>query len=196
MVVAPRYADYDVTPVEKVDPFPPIFLAWDGQLAQANQASSNKSINTEKERTLCLQGPTKRIACHGTEIGYYLHQSKGVDWVFVDHPSYPRPGGIYADQYGVYGDNQVCADRIWLHSGNDENTCWSQTKLPRKADSCVMTTTLLSVTPVLGCSELVLDWLCPEMTILAVAAVPVHAAMSGSLGSASSAGDQWEDIWR
>lgn len=23
MVVAPRYADYDVTPVEKVDPFPP-----------------------------------------------------------------------------------------------------------------------------------------------------------------------------
>ena len=55
-----------------------------------------------------LQGPTKRIACHGTEIGFYLHQSKGVDWVFVDHPSYPRPGGIYADQYGVYGDNQVC----------------------------------------------------------------------------------------
>lgn len=55
-----------------------------------------------------LQGPKKRIACHGTEIGFYLHQSKGVDWVFVDHPSYPRPGGIYADQYGVYGDNQVC----------------------------------------------------------------------------------------
>ncbi|CAL5223380.1 g5887 [Coccomyxa viridis] len=68
MVVAPRYAEYDVTPVD--------------------------------------QGPKKSIACHGTEIGFYLHQSKGVDWVFVDHPSYPRPGGIYADQYGVYGDNQ------------------------------------------------------------------------------------------
>lgn len=55
-----------------------------------------------------LQGPKKSIACHGTEIGFYLHQSKGVDWVFVDHPSYPRPGGIYADQFGAYGDNQVC----------------------------------------------------------------------------------------
>jgi hypothetical protein len=30
-----------------------------------------------------------------------------VDWVFVDHPSYPRPGGLYADEHGVYGDNQV-----------------------------------------------------------------------------------------
>lgn len=33
--------------------------------------------------------------------------SQGVDYVFVDHPSFPRPGGIYADQFGAYGDNQV-----------------------------------------------------------------------------------------
>jgi hypothetical protein len=32
---------------------------------------------------------------------------QGVDYVFVDHPSYPRPGGLYSDQFGEYGDNQV-----------------------------------------------------------------------------------------
>lgn len=32
---------------------------------------------------------------------------KGVDFVFVDHPCFPRPGGLYADKFGAYGDNQV-----------------------------------------------------------------------------------------
>lgn len=43
----------------------------------------------------------------GNEVGYFHSDSKGVDWVFVDHPSYPRPGGLYSDANGVYGDNQV-----------------------------------------------------------------------------------------
>jgi starch synthase len=43
----------------------------------------------------------------GAEVGYFHYVNKGVDWVFVDHPSYPRPGGLYADEHGVYGDNQV-----------------------------------------------------------------------------------------
>eukprot|EP00198_Chlamydomonas_reinhardtii_P009360 XP_001698697.1 soluble starch synthase [Chlamydomonas reinhardtii] len=41
------------------------------------------------------------------EVGYFHQQIKGVDFVFVDHPSYPRPGGIYSDANGVYGDNQI-----------------------------------------------------------------------------------------
>ncbi|GMH34036.1 hypothetical protein BSKO_01870 [Bryopsis sp. KO-2023] len=45
------------------------------------------------------------------EVGYHLLQREGVDWVFLDHPSFPRPGGIYSDEYGVYGDNQF---RFWL----------------------------------------------------------------------------------
>ena len=45
--------------------------------------------------------------CWATRWASTTHRSKGVDWVFVDHPSYPRPGGIYADAFGVYGDNQV-----------------------------------------------------------------------------------------
>lgn len=28
--------------------------------------------------------------------------------VFVDHPSYHRPGTPYGDSYGAFGDNQVC----------------------------------------------------------------------------------------
>jgi starch synthase len=40
------------------------------------------------------------------EVGYFHHKSRGVDYVFVDHPSYPRPGGFYADANGAYGDNQ------------------------------------------------------------------------------------------
>jgi starch synthase len=40
------------------------------------------------------------------EVGYYHHSSRGVDYIFVDHPSYPRPGGFYADANGAYGDNQ------------------------------------------------------------------------------------------
>lgn len=54
----------------------------------------------------CLQ---KRVDIMGAEVGYFHHSHKGVDWVFVDHPSYPRPGGLYADEHGVYGDNQVSA---------------------------------------------------------------------------------------
>ena len=34
-------------------------------------------------------------------------QQQQVDYVFVDHPSYPRPGGgFYSDAAGSYGDNQ------------------------------------------------------------------------------------------
>ena len=40
------------------------------------------------------------------EVGFFHHVSRGVDYVFVDHPSYPRPGGFYADANGAYGDNQ------------------------------------------------------------------------------------------
>ena len=30
-----------------------------------------------------------------------------MDWVFVEHGSYDRPGGLYGDESGVYGDNQA-----------------------------------------------------------------------------------------
>ncbi|EFJ41340.1 hypothetical protein VOLCADRAFT_98674 [Volvox carteri f. nagariensis] len=56
------------------------------------------------------EGPVNtgvRVTLMGhAEVGYFHQQIRGVDFVFVDHPSYPRPGGLYADTHGVYGDNQ------------------------------------------------------------------------------------------
>jgi hypothetical protein len=31
----------------------------------------------------------------------------GIVQVFVDHPSYHRPGSLYGDNFGAFGDNQV-----------------------------------------------------------------------------------------
>jgi hypothetical protein len=43
----------------------------------------------------------------GAEVGFFHCINKGVDWVFVDHPSYHGRDGLYADANGVYQDNQV-----------------------------------------------------------------------------------------
>lgn len=48
----------------------------------------------------------KRHLVLGSEVGYFHHINDGVDFVFVDHPSFPRPGGLYSDEFGTYGDNQ------------------------------------------------------------------------------------------
>ena len=37
----------------------------------------------------------------------FFHTYKGdVDWVFADHLSFQRPGTLYGDEHGTYGDNQ------------------------------------------------------------------------------------------
>lgn len=47
-----------------------------------------------------------RPTIQGEEITYYHEIREGVDWVFASHPSFMRPGGIYGDENGEYGDNQ------------------------------------------------------------------------------------------
>lgn len=47
-----------------------------------------------------------RVDIMGAEVGFFHHKGRDVDWVFVDHPSFPRPGGLYGDKQGTYGDNQ------------------------------------------------------------------------------------------
>lgn len=42
----------------------------------------------------------------GCMVGFHHKELAGVDFVFVDHPSYKRPGGMYGDENGAYGDNQ------------------------------------------------------------------------------------------
>ncbi|BBN06964.1 starch synthase [Marchantia polymorpha subsp. ruderalis] len=49
-----------------------------------------------------------KIGCFGGlhEVAYFHEYRAGVDWVFVDHPSYHRPGTPYGDTRGAFGDNQ------------------------------------------------------------------------------------------
>ncbi|KAG6391547.1 hypothetical protein SASPL_149303 [Salvia splendens] len=76
MVVSPRYMD--------------------GGLSDKKFANA---VDTER--------PTK-IHCFGgvQEVGLFHEYRAGVDWVFVDHPSYHRPGTPYGDGFGAFGDNQ------------------------------------------------------------------------------------------
>ncbi|CAI0452455.1 unnamed protein product [Linum tenue] len=49
-----------------------------------------------------------KIACFGgeQEVAFFHEYRDLVDWVFVDHPSYHRPGNPYGDINGAFGDNQ------------------------------------------------------------------------------------------
>ncbi|KAG5229549.1 hypothetical protein OIU77_008422 [Salix suchowensis] len=49
-----------------------------------------------------------KVYCFGgeQEVAFFHEYREGVDWVFVDHPSYHRPGNPYGDSHGAFGDNQ------------------------------------------------------------------------------------------
>lgn len=49
-----------------------------------------------------------KVYCLGgeQEVAFFHEYREGVDWVFVDHPSYHRPGNPYGDSRGAFGDNQ------------------------------------------------------------------------------------------
>jgi hypothetical protein len=66
-----------------------------------------RSRSLSRERRSLLEWPVTACLRPCRQVAYFHEQIKGVDFVFVDHPSYPRPGGLYSDANGVYGDNQV-----------------------------------------------------------------------------------------
>ncbi|XP_052173363.1 soluble starch synthase 1, chloroplastic/amyloplastic [Diospyros lotus] len=49
-----------------------------------------------------------QVYCFGgaQEVSFFHEYRSGVDWVFVDHPSYHRPGNPYGDIFGAFADNQ------------------------------------------------------------------------------------------
>ncbi|KAK9071662.1 hypothetical protein SSX86_008091 [Deinandra increscens subsp. villosa] len=49
-----------------------------------------------------------KVYCSGgvQQVDFFHEYRKGVDWVFVDHPCYSRPGNPYGDDNGAFGDNQ------------------------------------------------------------------------------------------
>lgn len=38
-------------------------------------------------------------------VNYHHESRKGVDWVFVEHVSFERDGGLYGNSHGIYADN-------------------------------------------------------------------------------------------
>ncbi|XP_075495714.1 soluble starch synthase 1, chloroplastic/amyloplastic [Primulina tabacum] len=59
----------------------------------------SNAVDTEKR---------SKFYCFGgiQEVGFFHEYRAGVDWVFVDHASFRRPGTPYGDIYGAFGDNQ------------------------------------------------------------------------------------------
>ena len=55
---------------------------------------------------LCHANTQVHVPVLQTEARLSFLQRDGVDFVFVQHPSYQRQG-LYSDHQGVYGDNQV-----------------------------------------------------------------------------------------
>lgn len=48
-----------------------------------------------------------KVNCFGAdhEVGFFHQYKDGVDWVFIDHTSFHRPGTPYGDHNGAFGDN-------------------------------------------------------------------------------------------
>nr|XP_043633783.1 soluble starch synthase 1, chloroplastic/amyloplastic [Erigeron canadensis] len=70
-------------------------------------SSADDDSNKFAATTTHLDCPTK-VYCSGGvhEIDFFHEYREGVDWVFVDHPCYHRPGNPYGDHSGAFGDNQ------------------------------------------------------------------------------------------
>jgi len=43
----------------------------------------------------------RKVLMSPPQIGFHMLRKDGVDFVFADHPSFPRVGGPYADHLGV-----------------------------------------------------------------------------------------------
>lgn len=68
-----------------------------------NGTSSDKKFAGASDVNCCVE-----CYCFGgvQKVALFHEYREGVDWVFVDHPSYHRPGNPYGDSHGAFGDNQ------------------------------------------------------------------------------------------
>ncbi|KAG5394339.1 hypothetical protein IGI04_024302 [Brassica rapa subsp. trilocularis] len=68
-----------------------------------NGTSADKNYARAKDL-----GVRVTVHCFGgsQEVSFYHEYRDGVDWVFIDHQSYHRPGNPYGDSKGAFGDNQ------------------------------------------------------------------------------------------
>nr|AAN37578.1 soluble starch synthase I [Colocasia esculenta] len=86
----------------------PIALAARGHRVMVVSPRYLDGVSDEKFANAVDTGRRIKISCFGgqQEVAFFQEYRAGVDWVFVDHLSYHRPGNPYGDVYGAYGDNQ------------------------------------------------------------------------------------------
>ncbi|KAK8968109.1 hypothetical protein KSP40_PGU014736 [Platanthera guangdongensis] len=86
----------------------PIALAARGHRVMVVSPRYLNGISDINYATAFDTGVRIKAHCFGgqQEVGFFHEYRAGVDWVFVDHPSYHRPGNPYGDENGAFGDNQ------------------------------------------------------------------------------------------
>ncbi|KAH0450112.1 hypothetical protein IEQ34_020804 [Dendrobium chrysotoxum] len=86
----------------------PIALAARGHRVMVVSPRYLNGVSDKKYAASFDTGVRLKVPCFGDEpeVGFFHEYRAGVDWVFVDHPSYHRPGNPYGDENGAFGDNQ------------------------------------------------------------------------------------------
>ncbi|KAI3457998.1 hypothetical protein Pfo_014661 [Paulownia fortunei] len=87
----------------------PIALAARGHRVMVVSPRYLDGISSDKKFANAVEIEQRaKVYCFGgvQEVGFFHEYRAGVDWVFVDHPSYHRPGTPYGDIFGAFGDNQ------------------------------------------------------------------------------------------
>ncbi|KAK1285961.1 hypothetical protein QJS10_CPB20g01830 [Acorus calamus] len=86
----------------------PVALAGRGHRVMVVSPRYLNGVSDEKYANASAIGGPVKVFCFGGEhvVRFFQEYRDGVDWVFVDHPSYHRPGNPYGDALGAFGDNQ------------------------------------------------------------------------------------------
>ncbi|PKA47265.1 Starch synthase 1, chloroplastic/amyloplastic [Apostasia shenzhenica] len=85
----------------------PIALAVRGHRVMVISPRYLNGVSNSEYATVSDTGIRTKVSCFGQqEVGFFHEYRAGVDWVFVDHPSFHRPGNPYGDGNGAFGDNQ------------------------------------------------------------------------------------------
>ncbi|XP_061998143.1 soluble starch synthase 1, chloroplastic/amyloplastic [Rosa rugosa] len=86
----------------------PVVLAGRGHRVMVVSPRYLNGSPADKKFSGAIDVGHTNVICFGgeQEVAFFHEYREGVDWVFVDHPSFHRPGNPYGDSFGAFGDNQ------------------------------------------------------------------------------------------
>ncbi|KAM5557598.1 soluble starch synthase 1, chloroplastic/amyloplastic [Rosa sericea] len=86
----------------------PVVLAGRGHRVMVVSPRYQSGSPADKKFSGAIDVGHANVICFGgeQEVAFFHEYREGVDWVFVDHPSFHRPGNPYGDSFGAFGDNQ------------------------------------------------------------------------------------------